>query len=311
MPTGIKAINTSRVSNTYGAFYYIKASDFGDIAPGTNNGEGTFVNGNLAYNAGAGSLAMTTAYVKITYITLQGESLPSAEASVSVSASSGAVTVTVPTTPPANVIGWRVYSASTTASEKLQTAANSTTQVQQNFVTTAGTLAGFAIATTAVQILIYGTGAVVPAIGASGIQPALPSVSANTTVDIFLIVAHLSAATGKSQYIRPFSAPDPAGVSARADGRDCADLGGFDRHQRLQREPRWRKQLPGSQWGAFRLHHGGDHRPRPCRRSPTPSMQPPPTEPQSGPASGTGDWSECAGRIPRRRRGSRWRRITR
>ena len=60
-----------------GFYYAISAGDRGDLAPGTNNGEGTFTTSNLAYNAGAGSLAMSTAAVQITYITAQGESLPS------------------------------------------------------------------------------------------------------------------------------------------------------------------------------------------------------------------------------------------
>lgn len=214
MPTNVNSNrNNPKVSSPVGFFFPITAGQWGVLAPGTNNGEGSWGNGNLAYNAGAGSLAMSTAAVKISYITAQGESLPSAEATVSVSASTGAVTVTQPTVPPANAIGWRVYSGSGSTNELLNVAANSTTQAQQNFSTTAGTIAGFPIATTAVQILIYGAGAAAPAINQSGAQPALPSVTANSTVDIFLIVGRNFRTNRETKWIRPSAAADPAGIS--------------------------------------------------------------------------------------------------
>ena len=169
----------------------------------------------VAYNAGAGSLAMGSAFVKLTWITKEGESLPSVEGTVVISASTGAATVTIPTAP-AGVIGFRVYSAGTTALEELNTSALSTTQVQQNFVTNQGTLLGFPIADTTVQILIYGTGAAVPVVDNSGIQPALPSVAANSTA-IYDFVVPNTGSQWKVQKVVDFSRPDgtqeTAGIS--------------------------------------------------------------------------------------------------
>lgn len=200
-----------RGSNAPGAYYHIAASDFGSAAP-------VLVNGDLAYNAGAGSLAMSTAHVQITWITAEGESLPSAEATVSVSASTGAVTVTHEAAPTngATVIGWRVYSSATMGSEELQVNANSTTQVQTNFTTTQGVLKGFPIATAAVQILIYGTGATVPVTDQSGIQTALPSVGANATKNYFAVVPNSGSQwkTYKAvDFMRPDGTQEAAGIS--------------------------------------------------------------------------------------------------
>ena len=115
--------------------------------------------------------------------------------------------------PPANAIGWRVYSGSGSTNELLNVAANSTTQAQQNFATTQGTLAGFPIATTAVQVLIYGAGAAVPTTNKSGIQPSLPSVGAATTADIYLIVSRSFRVDREVLYIRPSGIADPAGIA--------------------------------------------------------------------------------------------------
>jgi hypothetical protein len=209
----------AHVSAPPGSYYQIKANDWGDLAPGTNNGEGTWGAANLAYNASGGSLAMGTAYVEITYITAQGESLPSAEASKTISAGSGAVTITLPTTPPANALGWRVYSGSSSGGELLNVSGASTTQAQQNFSTTQGTLAGFPIATTAVQVLVYGAGAAVPTINKSGIQPALPSIGAATTADIYLIVSRNYRCDREVLSIRPSGIADVAGVAL--EQMDC------------------------------------------------------------------------------------------
>lgn len=186
---GSRGYNTrASVASAPSAFAIIYASDFGQVAPG-------LVNGNLAYNAGAGSLAMGTAFAKITWITAEGESLPSAEASVVISAATGAFTITQPSVPTngATVIGWRVYSAGTTGLEALNAAANSTTQVQQNFTTARGVIAGFPVSQTTVQVKIYGAGASVPAIDGSGIQTDLPSISANSTANYFAVVPNTSS----------------------------------------------------------------------------------------------------------------------
>jgi len=195
------------ISPAPGAFYVIGTGDFGLPVP-------ALVNGELAYNAGAGSLAMGTAFIKLTWISQEGESLPSAEASVVVSAASGAVTVTIPTAP-AGAIGFRLYSSGTTGLEELNTNALSTTQAQQNFVTNQGTLSGFPISDTTVQLLIYGTGAVVPTVDHSGIQANLPSVGANTTVEYYAFVPNTGSQwkVQKSvQYMKSDGVADPAGI---------------------------------------------------------------------------------------------------
>src|SRR5258707_3274178 len=114
--------SSPRVANAPGGYYEVFQGDFGVLG-------GPLAN--PVYNAGAGSLAMGTAFVKITWITAQGESLPSAEGTIAVSAGSGAVTVTKPTTPAngAAVIGWRVYSAGVTNTQLLNVPANFTNKV--------------------------------------------------------------------------------------------------------------------------------------------------------------------------------------
>jgi hypothetical protein len=183
-----KGYNTrAYVSAAPGAFAIIQATDFGTLAP-------ALVNGDLAYNSGAGSLPSGTAYVKIAWITAEGISLPSAEASVAVSASSGAVTVTLPAVPTNGqpIIGWRIYESGTTGTE-LHVVTASATPAQQSFVTTTGTFVGFPIATTSAQIKIAGSGAAPNTVDNSGIQYALPSVPANSTVDYYAIVPNTSS----------------------------------------------------------------------------------------------------------------------
>jgi len=202
-------LSSARVSNAPGAYYEVKQTDFGALGGAAPS---------LAYNAGAGSLAMSTARAAITWITAAGESLPSAEATVAISAGTGAFTVTQPTVPTngAVVVAWRVYSSSGGAGTPLlNAAANSTTQTQSNFVTTQGTLAAFPVATTAVQVLIYGAGQAEPAIGQSGIQLPLPSVGANTSADYFIIVPNQTGQfeTQKSvQMMKPQGIPDGVGI---------------------------------------------------------------------------------------------------
>lgn len=206
-------LSSARVGNAPSCYYEVLQTDFGQVGGAAPS---------LAYNAGGGSLAMSTARIAISWITAAGESLVSTEATVAVSAGTGAVTVTQPTVPTngAAVIGWRVYSSSGGAgSALLNVAANSTTQVQQNFSTTQGTLAGFAVATTAVQVLIYGAGQAEPSIDRSGIQTALPSVAANTAVDYFIRVPN-SGSTWRTQkdpqFMRPQGIADPTGISIGA-----------------------------------------------------------------------------------------------
>lgn len=206
-------LSSARVANAPSCYYEVLQSDFGQVGGAAPS---------LAYNAGAGSLAMSTGRVAITWITAQGESLVSTEATVAVSAGTGAITVTQPTVPTngATVVGWRVYSSSGGAGTPLlNVAALSTTQVQSNVVTTQGTLLCFPVATTAVQVLIYGAGAAEPTIDQSGIQTALPSVGANAAIDYYIRVPNSGSLwrTQKDpQFMRPQGIADPAGISVGA-----------------------------------------------------------------------------------------------
>lgn len=205
--------SSARVSSHPGAYVEIPAADFGVVGGGAQG-----VAPAIAYNAAAGSLAMSTARAAITWITTQGESGPSAETTVSIAAGSGAFTLTKPTTPTggATVLGWRVYSSSGAAgSALLNVAANSTTQVQQNFVTAQGTLAGFPISQTTVQVLIYGAGQAEPLADFSGAQAALPSIALNTTIDYYFRVPNTNSQwkIQKSvEWMRPSGIAEPAGV---------------------------------------------------------------------------------------------------
>jgi hypothetical protein len=208
-------LSSARTAVAPTAYYEVKQTDFGALGGAAPA---------LAYNAGAGSLAMSTARAAITWITAAGESLPSAEATVAISAGSGAFTITQPTVPTngAAVIGWRVYSSSGGAGTALlNTTALSTTQVQSSFVTTQGTLLGFPVATTAVQVLIYGTGQAEPGVGNSGVQTALPSVGANTSVDYFIIVPNAAGQFDTQHQVavmKPQGIPDGTGLSMNVIG---------------------------------------------------------------------------------------------
>ena len=212
-------LSSSRGAPECSAYYEVLQSDFGALGGAAPA---------LAYNAGAGSLAMSTARCAITWITAQGESQISAEATVSIAAGSGAFTITQPTVPTngAPVIGWRVYSSSGGAgSELLNVAPASTTQVQQSFQTTQGILSGFPIATAAVQVLIYGAGQAIPSYDQSGIQSPLPSVAANGTVDYYVRIPNaggLWKPQKQVNYMRPQYATESAGITV--GNVDCAPL---------------------------------------------------------------------------------------
>ena len=206
--TGTKGYNSSyRGSNPPGAFYAIYTSDFGEPAPAAPS---------LTYEAGTGSLATGTAHVKVTWITAEGVSLPSADAAVAVSASTGGVLIAQPTVPTsgATIIGWQVYSQGSSGT-LLNTVAASTVPAPSTIVTNGGNVTGFPIATTSVVLDVYGTGAVVPTIDASGIQTAYPSIAANTTVDYYYIVPNAASQwkTYKAvDFIQPDSVTQTVGI---------------------------------------------------------------------------------------------------
>lgn len=69
----------------------------------------------------SGTLPSETIYVTVTYVTLEGETTASAEASVAVTGPTGSVVVTSPAAVP-NAISYNVYAAATSGAEMLQTA---------------------------------------------------------------------------------------------------------------------------------------------------------------------------------------------
>lgn len=209
-------ITSYRGANAPSAFYDITLSTFGEPAPATPS---------LTYHSGSGSLASSTAYVKVTWVTAEGVSLPSAEASVLVSASTGAVTVAQPTVPTvgATIIGWQIYSEASTTGEALNTAATSSSPSPSSLAVNGGTVTGYPVATTSVLLEVYGTGAAVPTIDGSGIQAAYPSVPANTTLDYYFVVPN-SGSQWKVykpvHYIQPDGGTQTTGVSI-GYGFDC------------------------------------------------------------------------------------------
>jgi len=72
-------------------------------------------------SASSGSLAQTTYYVKTTYVTVNGETTPSAEANLLVTANH-VVTVASPAANGVGVTGYNVYASSSTGTETKQTA---------------------------------------------------------------------------------------------------------------------------------------------------------------------------------------------
>lgn len=215
--TSSKGFNSSfRGANSPSAFYQVTTGSFGEPAPAAPA---------LTYHAGSGSLATGTAFVKVTWITAEGVSLPSVEAGVAISASTGAATVVQPTVPTvgATVIGWQIYSEGSATGEALNTAAASATPSPAPIVTSEGSEIGFPIATTSVLLKVYGTGAAVPTIDNSGSQPAFTPVPANTTADYDFIVPN-SGSQWKTykpvQFQRPNGVPETAGISLSAN-LDC------------------------------------------------------------------------------------------
>src|ERR1700704_4895964 len=176
--TDVKQNAQSRAAISVAAFYPIAQTDFGVLGGPVPV---------LAYNAGAGSLDMSTARAAISWITAQGGS---------------------------TVLGCRVYPSSVAAgSVLLNVGANSTTQVQSNIVTTQGTLLCFPVATTSVQVLIYGAGQAEPTFNRSGIQPPLPSIAANTTAEVGLKIPESFSPFRSVLVEQPNANTETAGIS--------------------------------------------------------------------------------------------------
>ena len=192
------------------AFYEVLTSDFGAPAPGVPT---------LTYFNTSGSIASSTASFKITWITQEGVSAASAEASVNVSSSSGGgVNVVHPTVPTGGqtVIGWQIYSATASGAEKLDNAATSSSPAPVSITTNSGIVTGYLVNTTTVLVENVGSGSGVPAIDQSGIQPALPSVAGASTADYYFIVPNSGSLwkTFKPVYTdRPDEITETSGIS--------------------------------------------------------------------------------------------------
>jgi len=209
--------SSARMSPAPGAFLQVPATAFGAPIPGV------FV----ASDVGSGGSLNATGYLKITWITTDGESLPSAEVTRTVSGGpSGSISIAQPTVPTggASVVGWRLYAGTVTATEYLATTTAQVTQAQSSFTTNSGSLTGFPVATTTLTLKVYPTsGTTVPVVSTGGAQQPFPSVGANTTADYYFVVPN-SGALWKVQkavdYMRPSGTAETAGISIGGN-MDC------------------------------------------------------------------------------------------
>jgi hypothetical protein len=186
--TNVPYNNRAYASNAPGAFYVIAASDFGVPAPAAPG---------LANVGSGGSLVSGTTAVAVAWITNEGVSLASASALIAqTGGSSGSNTISIPTLPAkANgvqeVIGWQVFSSNSSgapAAVLLNAVSTSTTPAPSSIVTNQGTVLGFLVATTQVTLKVAGAGSAIPNYDQSGIQPGLPSIGAQSSVDYYAIV---------------------------------------------------------------------------------------------------------------------------
>lgn len=213
----------SRQAQPGSAYYPVATTDWGVLAPGT---VGTaFTAAKLTNNGSGGSLATSTGAFKVSFVTAIGESLASAEATISVTGGpSGSVTVsisglTLNQTNGQPVIGWRVYSGNGSGNEVANiTSAGLNGQALTSLTTQRGaSISYIPIATTSVTVQVYGTGSAPPAVDTSGIQlAALPNVAANGTSDQQIKVP-VSLNIGRpTLWDRPNATADAAGLSLDA-----------------------------------------------------------------------------------------------
>jgi hypothetical protein len=93
MPTPTIPSNVRTASPSSGGFL-VRSTDFGVLPPGTT-GTAFSAGANLAASASGGSLATTTGAFKITFVTANGETNASVEATVAVTGATGSVTVSL------------------------------------------------------------------------------------------------------------------------------------------------------------------------------------------------------------------------
>jgi hypothetical protein len=215
----------SRSANTVSAYYPVARQDWGVLAPGTT-GTAFSAGANLSASASGGSLATTTGAFKITWVTAIGESLPSVEATVSVTGATGSVTVSLASVGSTNagaqlnaqpIIGWKIYSGSGSGNELANEAAASLSVALSTLTTQRGaTLTYIPIATTSAVVKVYGAGAAPPVVNTSGIQFALPAITTNVTSDLFIKVPVPFNVARSVLFDRPNATADAAGISLQA-----------------------------------------------------------------------------------------------
>jgi hypothetical protein len=214
----------SRSANPVSAYYPVARQDWGVLAPGTT---GTaFSASNLTNVGSGGSLATSTGAFKVSFVTAIGESLPSVEATVSVTGGpSGSVTVSIAslalnTGAQLNaqpIVGWKIYSGNGAGNELANEAAASLSVALSTLTTQRGaTLTYIPIATTSAVVKVYGAGAAPPVVNTSGIQFALPAITTNVTSDLFIKVPVPFNVARSVLFDRPNATADAAGISLQA-----------------------------------------------------------------------------------------------
>jgi len=207
------------VSPAPGAFYLIYGSDFGAPVPATTT----------AVSQATGSIAVqTTAYLKTTWITAQGESLASGTtaATLSTTTTQVGIVVTQPTLPTGTalgqtILGWRIYSSASSSSgfglSPVVASTNFTvsrTAAGENQVI-AGAAIGASTSTATIVVLGTTTAGQVPVVDRSGIQPALPSVTSTAPVIYYAIVPNNSSQWKQQKHVefmKSDGVADPAGI---------------------------------------------------------------------------------------------------
>jgi hypothetical protein len=216
----------SRSANPVSAYYPVARQDWGVLAPGTT-GTAFSAGANLTNIGSGGSLATSTGAFKITWVTAIGESLPSVEATVSVTGGpSGSVTVALASVGSTNagaqlnaqpIIGWNIYSGNGAGNELLNSAAASLSVALSTLTTQRGaTLTYIPIATTSATVKVYGAGAAPPVVNTSGIQFALPAITTNVTSDLFIKVPVPFNVARPVLFDRPNATADASGISLQA-----------------------------------------------------------------------------------------------
>jgi hypothetical protein len=225
----VKSNPFSRAAQPGSAYYPVARQDWGVLAPGAT-GTAFSAGANLTNVGSGGSLATSTAAVKLTWVTALGESLPSVEATISVTGGpSGSVTVALASIGSQNtgaqlnaqpIIGWNIYSGNGAGNELLNAAAAGLSVALSTLTTKRGaTLTYIPIATTSATVKVYGAGAAPPVVDTSGVQVALPAIATNVTADVNVRVPVPFNPNKITLYERPNATADASGISV--DAVDC------------------------------------------------------------------------------------------